>query len=452
MSVVNVSRQWLEDLPAQFENCIRRLESVGLIKRLSFGNFVLLQPELLDAYASALVTAVKDEPDGLGCITEERVREGNFRMSIDERIKNKDQEKLLLIAMVEDLLSRELVLREEPFLVFPSQSTRENPNLPDPEGKAVVFDFEGPVLNIYATLAVRLANSGLFKKNELWMNAITYTAKVGGTCGIFLRNIGEGRGELTLFFDKAASQDTRFYFEEYVKTHLQRRALAESLKIRRVVICSVCNWIVSEQTIRMLTLREATDFNCPICQSVISLVDREEQLTVTDSQQMLVMDRAADKQREIEVNKSKVEGKRQAQDFDVFLCYNKADREEVEKVGEELEKRGILPWFDEWELRPGMPWQRLLAKQIDQIKSAAVFVGSNGVGPWQQLELEAFLRQFVSREPPCPVIPVMLKEAPQKPQLPPFLESMTWVDFRLEVPDPMDRLEWGITGERKGGR
>ena len=33
---------------------------------------------------------------------------------------------------------------------------------------------------------------------------------------------------------------------------------------------------------------------------------------MTDSQQMLVMDRAADKQREIEVNKSKVEGKRQA--------------------------------------------------------------------------------------------------------------------------------------------
>ncbi|MFL5586724.1 MAG: hypothetical protein ACJ8DI_03570 [Ktedonobacteraceae bacterium] len=50
-----------DNLRPQFETCIGRVESRGLlIRRLSFGNFVLLQPELLDAYASALVNAVKD--------------------------------------------------------------------------------------------------------------------------------------------------------------------------------------------------------------------------------------------------------------------------------------------------------------------------------------------------------------------------------------------------------
>ena len=43
----------------------------GLIKRLSFGDLVLLQPELLDAYASAMVNAAKNEPDGLGSLPEE---------------------------------------------------------------------------------------------------------------------------------------------------------------------------------------------------------------------------------------------------------------------------------------------------------------------------------------------------------------------------------------------
>ena len=52
----------MDNLPAQFETCIGRVESRGLIRRLSFGNFVLLQPELLDAYASAFVNAVKEEP------------------------------------------------------------------------------------------------------------------------------------------------------------------------------------------------------------------------------------------------------------------------------------------------------------------------------------------------------------------------------------------------------
>src|SRR5439155_11576311 len=95
------------ELLAQFETCIGRVESAGLIKRLSFGKLVLLQPEMLDAYASALVNAVKDEPDGLGSISEERVRKGDFRMPEDGRIEDRDREKLLLIAMVEDLLSYE---------------------------------------------------------------------------------------------------------------------------------------------------------------------------------------------------------------------------------------------------------------------------------------------------------------------------------------------------------
>ena len=105
-----------------------------------------------------------------------------------------------------------------------------------------------------------------------------------------------------------------------------------------------------------------------------------------------------------------------------------------------------MPWLDEWELRPGLPWQRLLEEQIAAIKAAAVFVGAEGLGPWQRQELDTFLRQFVARA--CPVIPVLLPEAPREPRLPLFLEGMTWVDFRVNDPDPLERLIWGITGRR----
>ena len=115
-------------------------------------------------------------------------------------------------------------------------------------------------------------------------------------------------------------------------------------------------------------------------------------------------------------------------------------------VGERLKIEGIKPWLDEWELQPGLPWQRALEKQIQHIKSAAVFVGKDGIGPWQQMELEAFLREFVQRG--CPVIPVLMANAPATPQLPLFLQGMTWVDFRKNVPDPMFQLIWGITGKR----
>ena len=194
-------------LRASFETCIGRVESRGLIRRLHFGDLVLLQPELLDAYASAMVQAAKDEPDGLGFIPEEDALEGRFRLPEQERVADRGQEKLLLIATVEELLRHEIALRattdREVDLVFPSQFTRERPDAPDIPGKQAVFTFEGPLYSIYATLAVRLSHSTLFRRQAMWQNAASYASTAGGICGIHLRELEEGRGELALFFDAA---------------------------------------------------------------------------------------------------------------------------------------------------------------------------------------------------------------------------------------------------------
>ena len=91
--------------------------------------------------------------------------------------------------------------------------------------------------------------------------------------------------------------------------------------------------------------------------------------------------------------------------------------------------QGILAWLDVKELAPGKPWQPELERQIKNMGSAAVFVDG-----------------FVNRD--VPVIPVLLPDAPLKPDLPPFLRGMTWGDFRVEQPDPLRCLIWGITGTR----
>ena len=132
--------------------------------------------------------------------------------------------------------------------------------------------------------------------------------------------------------------------------------------------------------------------------------------------------------------------------FDVFLCHNSEDKPQVRKIAEQLQQYDLKPWLDIWELPPGRSWQRLLEKQIEQISSAAVFVGENGFGPWQKQEIYAFLSEFVNRD--CPVIPILLPNAPIKPELPLFLRQFTWVDFRASDPDPMYQLRWGITGKK----
>jgi GUN4-like/TIR domain len=133
-------------------------------------------------------------------------------------------------------------------------------------------------------------------------------------------------------------------------------------------------------------------------------------------------------------------------EFDVFLCHNSEDKPEVEEIAHQLKAIGLTPWLDKWELPPGRPWRRILEEQIGQVRSAAVFVGSNGQGPWQELEIDALLNEFARRG--CPVIPVLLKNAPIKPNLPLFLKGMGWVDFRQQDSEPITLLHWGITGQK----
>lgn len=130
----------------------------------------------------------------------------------------------------------------------------------------------------------------------------------------------------------------------------------------------------------------------------------------------------------------------------MFLCHNSADKAAVKRIGKQLKDYGILPWPDEWELRPGFSWQKALEEQIEKGKAVAVFLGPSGISPWQDREMEAFLRLAVRKE--CPVIPVLLRRGQKLNRIPVFLEGLTWVDFRKRKPDPIQQLRFGITGKR----
>jgi TIR domain len=133
-----------------------------------------------------------------------------------------------------------------------------------------------------------------------------------------------------------------------------------------------------------------------------------------------------------------------AEIFDVFLCHNSEDKPTVRAISQQLVKEGIKPWLDEDEIRPGTLWQTAIAEQIESIKSAAVFVGENGLGLWQNEEIQGFLSRFVERK--SPVIPVLLPSAQTTPKLP--LQNRHYVDFRAADSHPLQRLIWGITGKK----
>ena len=444
------------DLRASFDACVGRVESRGLITRLHFGDLVLLQPELLDAYASAMVQAAKEEPDGLGFIPEEEAVTGRFRLADSERVPDRKQEKLLLIATVEELLRHEIALKEVTDrgvdLIFPSQFTREQPDAPDIPGKQVVLGFEGPLRSIYARLAVRLSHSTLFHRKAMWQNAAAYTASDGGTCGIYLRELDEGRGEFTLFYDAIAGHVVQAQFETYVMDYLHLRALPGTVSRRPIRTCpdSACGYVLPDDLVRRRVELGRTTMQCPLCeQAIVSLAD-EEPATAADADAtdnaVAEMNRSADMRRDQNVAAAQLQGKIQTSDFDVFLCYHSKDRDQVKAIGERLKESGILPWLDIWEIPPGAQWQPELRKQLKSVKSAAVFVGPGGTGPWQSLEVQTILNDFAKRK--RPIIPVILGGRRGKPRLPDFLNLWHVVDMREPHPDPFGQLVWGITGER----
>ena len=133
--------------------------------------------------------------------------------------------------------------------------------------------------------------------------------------------------------------------------------------------------------------------------------------------------------------------------FHVFLSHNSSDQPTVEQIGGRLKDRGLRVWFGKWELRPGLPRHEELEKGIAASSAVAVAIGEDGLGPWEAPEMRAFIDR--SRHETLPVIPVLLPGAPDKPELPIFLEAFTWVDLRGGIDRKgLDLLIWGITGRR----
>jgi hypothetical protein len=216
-----------------------------------------------------------------------------------------------------------------------------------------------------------------------------------------------------------------------------------------VVACGGCGVTFPSDHIQKRLASHRSWIICQVCDhrtEIAGLTDRQAmpEGATAMPEDVTMMNRDADSRRERDAASLRLAGKATARDFDVFLCHHAADKREVKRIGEQLRARGYLPWLDEWELAPGQPWLRELESQIESIRAAAVFIGADGTGPWQSLELSGLLRQFIERG--CPVIPVILPSVSiPRPKLPAFLHDFTWVDFRVEDPLPLDRLIWGIT-------
>ncbi|MBD2491353.1 toll/interleukin-1 receptor domain-containing protein [Aulosira sp. FACHB-615] len=138
--------------------------------------------------------------------------------------------------------------------------------------------------------------------------------------------------------------------------------------------------------------------------------------------------------------------------FDVFLAHNTQDKPQVRAIALALKQRNIKPWLDEEQIPPGRSFQDEIQQAIPLVKSAAIFIGSQGLGRWQSWELKTFIAECVENK--IPVIPVLLPGVNNLPEDLVFLKQLRWVAFSNGVDDEaaINLLAWGITGENLQSR
>jgi small GTP-binding protein len=438
------SRSLLPTLSEQFEKSIELMAQSGLIKWLSFGKFLLLQPEYLDRYASALIMAVSAKPDGLGSISELEARQGDFcatAISPVERISDNLKERLLLITVIEDLLDHDLVVRNDNNLLFPSQVTKLYDIDSVPPGRTISFKFEGAITNIYSTLVIRLMRSGLFQPHPiLYNNRVEYVSKEKGACSLYLENQGRATATLAFFFDPARpiSEDLYYLLEEFITSFLEKNAL----NVTRTYLysCVECAHILSPDNVAEAREKGLSVVNCPQCEHRIEIVEPIKSPDVDYQKRIEEIEEAIRVQRNHEILQHKLEARQSLNDYDMFFCYNHADSESVQKIADQLIEMGILPWLFERDQRLEPDWRERLQDIINMNKSGVVFQSNNGMSIFQQKEIVTLLSHSNSQTRSFPITLAILPGTADTPTLTSLSSTQHVVDFRKNEPDPIESL------------
>ncbi|MCA1567554.1 MAG: TIR domain-containing protein [Acidobacteria bacterium] len=259
------------------------LAGPGVVWELEFGSWVLLQPERINAYAQAVIQTMREDKDERGCLTEERVLNGDLKYHSSVERLGDDEERFILLAMHQTLVKRGLCLREQTdrgaLLIFPSYYRRERPELVGHPAVLVSYRFNGFLDDIYATLVVRLHHTESFEADELWRYAADFKSlSQQRRLGVKLTRRGEGAGELEVYFDPDIAVAEKMIFSRYVHEHLLKKGI-EVVRLRHYV-CPHCKTPVRDRETAMERLAEngkRASILCVKCEKRVPLWDDLEE-------------------------------------------------------------------------------------------------------------------------------------------------------------------------------
>ena len=227
--------------PEELVAVVERLASPGLVWKLDFGGFVLLQPERINTYAGAVARELRGRVDKLGVIAEDDLKNGHFNLDGVQRLERED-EAILLQAMHQTFVDHGLAMRQRTGngmqLVFPAYFGVKRPEEPDSPPLFATYEFSGFLDDVYATLVVRLYYAPGFTIQKLWQDYAEFCSETGARLCVHLTRGREGRGSLKLYCAAETADDTRVLFSRYVHEHVEEKA--SEIERSRHYACSKC--------------------------------------------------------------------------------------------------------------------------------------------------------------------------------------------------------------------
>jgi hypothetical protein len=194
-------------------------------------------------------------------------------------------------------------------------------------------------------------------------------------------------------------------------------------RARKSYFCSSCGWSISkgEQYLRNDNpWTKKTDVYCYYC---VTGKTRPSGFTLDEFLQGLnAKDELSNK---IKTQKS------------VFLSHSHLDKAFARVLGKELNKRGILTFIDEAEIKVGASLIREISRGIDIVDYVLAILSPNSVdAPWVQHELELAMTREIE-EKRIIVLPLIIEDC--KP--PAFLKNKLYLDFTKCITEK-DRIDF----------
>ena len=270
----------------ELKTVISLLAGPGVVWELGFGSWILLQPELINSHAQAVIRSLREDEREIGCIAEERVLGGDLAFPQGKERLAVDDERIVLLAMHEILVDRGLCLRDaDPedrrptMLIFPSYARRERPDLVEHPSVIVSYQFNGFLDDIYATLVVRLHHTEPFERDQLWRDAADFRTMTGRRLGVKLTRRADGLGDLEVYFDPEIPVEEMMIFSKYVHEHLLKKA-KDVVRLRHYVCQSKykgkpCNAQVNREVAmeRLAEQGKKASIICVRCEKRVKLWD-----------------------------------------------------------------------------------------------------------------------------------------------------------------------------------